>query len=136
MVPLSARRPGIFAVFFQKEAQALVEELQAGEEQAQPIAVVSPFHLLEGAQAPVEQNLQVRGPPQLDAALRTVQVVGRDDMGTAGAEAHFHGFSVGQLRAVSNPIFWFLPDKPWPGRASTIAAARGQLAGKVPSGNN
>jgi hypothetical protein len=107
MVPLSAGGPGIFPSFFQKEAETLVEEFEPGEEEAQAVPVVPLFHFFQGLETTVQQDVEVRRPPQAYPALGTVQVVGRDDVGTTGTEANFHKVSLGQREEESKSLFAF-----------------------------
>jgi hypothetical protein len=97
MVPLSARGPRIFPLFFEKETQALLKQLEASQKESQAMAVVPQLHLFQGTKATVQQNLEVGGRTQSGTALGTVQIVGRNNMGTIGAEANFHTPSLGQL---------------------------------------
>jgi hypothetical protein len=94
----------IFPAFFEKHSQTFVQQFKTGKQQTKPITVVPAFHLFEGLKAAVKQHFEVGRMPQFAATLGAVQVVGRDNMGTTGAEADFHAVSLGQPPEDSNPF--------------------------------
>ena len=70
--------------------------------------IVPALHFFKRTKTAVKQDFEIWRFLEPCTALRTVQIVGRYDVGAVGTEADFHGFSLGQLHGDSNPLFYIL----------------------------